>query len=53
MIEDIKKHNIEDIINKLLNFSMNEINNKDNDDIILNLAYQILVHLSFFEMNHN
>jgi hypothetical protein len=48
IIEDIKKHNIEDIINKLLNFSMNEINNKDNDDIILNLAYQILVHLSFF-----
>jgi hypothetical protein len=26
---------------------MNEINNKDNDDIILNLAYQILVHLSY------
>ena len=48
IIEDIKKHNIEDIINKLLNFSMNEINNKDNDDIILNLAYQILVHLSYF-----
>ena len=48
MIEDLKNLNIEDIINKLLNFSMNEINNKDNEDLILNLAYQILVQISFF-----
>ena len=47
IIDDIIKFNLEDIIIKLLNFSMNEIKNKDNNDIILNLAYQILVNYAY------
>ena len=47
IIDDITKFNLEDIIIKLLNFSMNEIKNKDNNDIILNLAYQILVNYAY------
>ena len=46
-INEIRKYNIEDIILKLLTFSMNEIRNSDNDNIILNLAYQILVNYSY------
>jgi len=47
LIDELIKLNIEDIIIKLLTFSLNEIKNKDNDDIILNLAYQILVNYSY------
>ena len=47
MINEIIKFNIEDIILKLLSFSQNEIKKNDNDHIILNLAYQILVNYSY------
>ena len=47
IMDELIKLNINDIILKLLKFSMNEINKKDNDDLILNLAYQILVNYSY------
>jgi hypothetical protein len=47
IIDELIKYKINDIILKLLKFSMNEINKKDNDDLILNLAYQILVNYSY------
>ena len=47
LINEIIKFNIEDIILKLLSFSQNEIKKNDNDHIILNLAYQILVNYSY------
>ena len=47
IIDELIKLNIEDILIKLLNFSMNEIKKNDNDDIILNLAYKILVNYAY------
>ena len=47
IMDELIKLKINDIILKLLKFSMNEINKKDNDDLILNLAYQILVNYSY------
>ena len=52
IIDELIKNNIKDIILKLLAFSMNEIKKKDNDDIILNLAYQILVNYSYLANEH-
>lgn len=52
IIDELIKNNIKDIILKLLSFSMNEIKKKDNDDIILNLAYQILVNYSYLANEH-
>ena len=48
LIDDLVKLNIKDIIIKLLAFSTNEINSKSNENLILNLAYQILVNYSYF-----
>ena len=47
LINVLIKFNIEDILIKLLTFSMNEIKNEDKDHLILNVAYQILVNYSF------
>ena len=47
LIDILIKLNIEDILMKLLTFSMNEIKNEDKDHLILNLAYQILVNYSY------
>ena len=52
IIDELIKNNIIDIIIKLLSFSMNEIKKKDNDDLILNLAYQILVSYSYLANEH-
>ena len=47
LINVLIKFNIEDILIKLLTFSMNEIKNEDKDHLILNVAYQILVNFTF------
>ena len=47
LIDELIKFNIQDILLKLLTFSMNEIKNKDKDHLILNITYQILVNYSY------
>ena len=44
IINELIENNIKDVIIKLLSFSYNEIKIKDNETIILSLAYQILVN---------
>ena len=47
IINELIDNNIKDIINKLLTFSYSEIKSKDNETIILTLAYQILVNFTY------
>ena len=47
IISELIEYNIKDIINKLLTFSYSEIKSKDNETIILTLAYQILVNFTY------
>ena len=47
IIKELIENNIQDIIIKLLTFSYNEIKVKDNETIILSLAYQILVNYTY------
>ena len=47
IISELIENNIKDVIIKLLSFSHNEIKSKDNETIILTLAYQILVNYTF------
>ena len=47
IIKELIENNIQDILIKLLTFSQNEIKNKDNETIILSLAYQILVNYTY------
>ena len=47
IIKELIENNIQDIIIKLLSFSYNEIKTKDNETIILTLAYQILVNYTY------
>ena len=47
IINELIDNNIKDIIIKLLSFSYNEIKTKDNETIILSLAYQILVNYTY------
>ena len=47
IIKELIDNNIQDILIKLLTFSQNEIKNKDNETIILSLAYQILVNYTY------
>ena len=47
IIKELIENNIQDILIKLLTFSQNEIKSKDNETIILTLAYQILVNYTF------
>ena len=47
IINELMENNIKDIIIKLLSFSYNEIKSKDNETIILTLAYQILVNFTY------
>lgn len=47
IIKELIENNIQDIIIKLLTFSYKEIKIKDNETIILSLAYQILVNYTY------
>ena len=47
IINELIENNIKDVIIKLLSFSYNEIKIKDNETIILSLAYQILVNYTY------
>jgi len=47
IINELIDNNIKDIIIKLLSFSYTEIKTKDNETIILSLAYQILVNYTY------
>ena len=47
IINELISNNIKDIIIKLLSFSYNEMKIKDNETIILTMAYQILVNYTY------
>lgn len=48
---EILKYNFIDIVNKLLSYSMKEINENDSNDKILSYTYHILANFSFFAKN--